>query len=183
MFVWNDAGRWCFFWWNVGKLLQVNETTSLTLESRASFTLRFSIRDRSSLRQRMTFYLCSSHLEVEILNHVDLTPRFLDASTMFFVLMVDILIHFGIRSSFQNVLTEHLSCLPSNSASNQTRKNDVTIFFSWREPHEPQEGLSLTSLVYSYIYIGPSRCNKSDEALIFESRLCKLFTPQTLAFF
>ena len=42
----------------------------------------------------MTFYLCSSHLEVEILNHVDLTPRFLDASTMtlmFFVLMVDIL--------------------------------------------------------------------------------------------
>ena len=82
------------FWWNVGKLLEVNETTSLTLECRASFTVRFSIRDRSSLRQRMAFYLCSSHLEVEILNHVDLTPRFLDVSTMtlmFFVLMVDIL--------------------------------------------------------------------------------------------
>ena len=28
-----------FFWWNVGKLLQVNETTSLTLECRA-FTVR-----------------------------------------------------------------------------------------------------------------------------------------------
>ena len=57
MFVWNDAGRWwILFWWNVGKLLQVNETTSLSLECRA-FTVRFSIRDRSSLRQRMTFYL------------------------------------------------------------------------------------------------------------------------------
>ena len=105
-----------FFWWNVGKLLRVNETTSLTLECRA-FTVRFSIRDRSSLRQRMTTYLCSSHLEVEILNHVDLTPRFLDGG------------NFAIRSSFQNVVTEHLFCLPSNSASNQTRKNDVTMFF------------------------------------------------------
>ena len=82
-----------FFEWNVGKLLEVNETTSLTVECRAS-TVRFSIRDRSSLRQRMTFYLCSSHLEVEILNHVDLTPRFPDVSTMtlmIFVLMLEIL--------------------------------------------------------------------------------------------
>ena len=30
-----------FFLWNVGKLLEVNETTSLTLECRASFTVRF----------------------------------------------------------------------------------------------------------------------------------------------
>ena len=75
----------------------------------------------------MTFYLCSSHLEVEILNHVDLTPRFLDASTMTLMFFCFDGGHFAIRSSFQKVVTEHLFCLPSNSASNQTRKNDVTM--------------------------------------------------------
>ena len=67
--------------WNVGKLLKLNETTSPELECRV-FTVRFFIRDRSSLCQRMTLFSCSSHLDVEILNHLEITPEFLDASTV-----------------------------------------------------------------------------------------------------
>ena len=178
MFVWNDAGRWwIFFWWNVGKLLEVNETTSLTLECRA-FTVRFFTRDRSSLRQRMTFYLRSSHLEVEILNHVDLTPRFLDASTMtlmFFVLMVDILafdqipecchwafVLFAIQVGIQSDTEERCDYDFFHDQNHMNHKNDYSL---------DKFGIFL---YINYIYIDPSRCKKSDEALIFESRLCKL---------
>ena len=144
--MWNDAGRW-WFWWNVGKLLQVNETTSLTLECRA-FTVRFFTRDRSSLRQRMTFYLCSSHLEVEIL-----TPRFLDDSTMtlmFFVLMVDIWhsIKFPECCHWAFVLF----AIQFGIQSDTEERCDYDFF--WREPHEPQEWSSLTSWVYSHRSIG-----------------------------
>ena len=138
-FVWN--GRWWIvFWWNVGKLLEVNATTSLTLECRA-FTVRFFTRDRSSLRQRMTFYLCSSHLEVEILNHVDLTPRFLDVSTMtlmFFVLMVEILAFDQVSRMLS--LSICFVCHPIRYPIRHGRTMWL-CFFSWREPHEPQEWL------------------------------------------
>ena len=65
-------------------------------------------------------------------------------------------------------------CLPSNSASNQTRKNDVTIIFimtgtTWTTRMIIFDKLS----IFLYIYIDPSRCKKWDEALIFESRLFK----------
>ena len=142
-----------FFGWNVGKLLEVNETTSLTLESRA-FTVRFSIRDRSSLRQRMTFYLCSSHFEVEILNHVDLTPRFLDASTMtlmFFVLMVEILPFDQVSRKLS--LNICLFAIQFGIQSDTEERCDYDFFHDGNHMNHKNDYLWQVEYIHIYIYI------------------------------
>ena len=60
----NVCVKWCwkmmdFFWWHVGKLLQVNETTSLTLGCRA-FSVRFSIRESTSTSKNDLLFMFKS---------------------------------------------------------------------------------------------------------------------------